>query len=70
MPKHRSFYRYLWTGLALVLLLALFWAFSTASDARAARSASDGGWLPAAAGLNSASPRRPGSFPPARNKLR
>jgi len=56
MPKPRPFYRYLWTGLALVLPLALFWAFFFTSEARAARPLSDGGWLPAASGLTSASP--------------
>ena len=56
MPKSRLLPRYLWTGLALVLLLAFFLVFQTVSDARAARSAGTGGWIPAAAGLVPNSP--------------
>ncbi len=56
MRNPRPFYRYLWTGLALVFLLALFLVFQTASEARAARPLDDGGWLPAAAGLQPSEP--------------
>lgn len=57
MPKSRPSSRYLWLFLTLLVLLGLAWGLSSATEARAARSASDGTWLPAAAGLEPAAPQ-------------